>query len=280
MFLTDLISVYVGRNDCGAGNEHQLRTHLRQFESYLGQRARIDHLNADTINRHLQQMKVQGSSASYRKNRKTYLVCLWNLAADEGLTTEPPRRKLVKIKQGERVVDAWTSDDVRNLVEFAGRLSGTYRTGIRKSDWWQSYLLASWDTGLRGCDLRALQRRDIRPGGFATIIQSKTGKAISISLSQSTMEAIHKTFPSNRVYVWPLWGSVEIFRREAARIIRSAGLDGSLKRLRSGSGTAAEIAHPGRGHEHLGNTRKIFERHYLAKHLIVDNRASPPPLLG
>ena len=50
---------------------------------------------------------------------------------------------------------------------------------------------------------------------------------------------------------------------EFSRIVAKAGLDGSFKKLRKSSGTRAEQLEPGRGHIHLGNSRKVFEQHYL-----------------
>lgn len=57
-----------------------------------------------------------------------------------------------------------------------------------------------------------------------------------------------------------------------------AGLSGSIGRLRHSSGTAFEISHPQRGHEHLGNTRKVFEGHYLDESLIGGEVDMPPEL--
>lgn len=45
-------------------------------------------------------------------------------------------------------------------------------------------------------------------------------------------------------------------------VVAAAGLVGTFKTLRKTSGTQAEIL-TGRGHEHLANTRGIFEKHYL-----------------
>ena len=58
--------------------------------------------------------------------------------------------------------------------------------------------------------------------------------------------------------------STEMVRRVWRRITAKAGTHGSLKKLRSTSGTRAEEVAPGRGHEQLANTRQVFERHYLA----------------
>ncbi len=69
--------------------------------------------------------------------------------------------------------------------------------------------------------------------------------------------------PPHRPLAWPLWASHEMFRREAKAIFDAAGLSQfSLSYIRSAAGTAVEKT-IGDGHEFLGNTRKVFEQHYL-----------------
>jgi integrase len=278
VLLVDYLQTYISRRDTSAGHVHQLTTHLRQFEKWLVRPAAASDLTAENLNAHLKAMRDDRLSPAYRAQRKKNLLCLWNSLADDDLLTPPPRRKLLRVNRPDEAVEAWTIPELQRLVCAAEKLRGQYKNGIDRAAWWRSYLLAAWDTGLRGCDLRQLRRRDITPGGRVVIVQSKTGRMIACQLSNETMSAIHRTFPPARDLVWPLWGSVEIFRRQARKLIESANLTGSLKRIRSSSGTAAEIAHPGRGHEHLGNTRRVFERHYLARHLLRDQRPSPPPL--
>ena len=92
------------------------------------------------------------------------------------------------------------------------------------------------------------------------------------------MEAIDASFPPDRELIWPLWGRLGCWRRAAKRLVRAAGLPGSIGRLRHSSGTAVEIKHPGRGHEHLGNTRAVFERNYLDHQMIEGNKVLPDSL--
>lgn len=76
-----------------------------------------------------------------------------------------------------------------------------------------------------------------------------------------------------------MWASAESFRKEARKLISAAGLPGSLKWLRSGSGSNFERLHPGRGHEHLGNTRAVFEAHYLVDEIVNSDAALLPEAL-
>jgi hypothetical protein len=92
--------------------------------------------------------------------------------------------------------------------------------------------------------------------------------------------AIDATFPPDRPLCFPTWGRLELWRREALRLVKLAGLSGGIGQLRHSSGTAVELHHPGRGHEHLGNTRAVFERHYLDLDQTAFERPLPPELKG
>ena len=52
----------------------------------------------------------------------------------------------------------------------------------------------------------------------------------------------------------------EHFRTEFARIVKAAGLVGTFKKLGKSSGTMADEMQPGRGHVHLGDTRRVSKR--------------------
>jgi hypothetical protein len=125
-----------------------------------------------------------------------------------------------------------------------------------------------------------LERGWIPPDGRLQIIQRKTGGRHVAQLRPSTIAAIDATFPPARRRCWPLYCCLREWRRAAAELVRSAGLSGSIGRLRHSSGTAAEVAHPGRGHEHLGNGRAVFERHYLDPLAVMSDPPLPPELPG
>jgi hypothetical protein len=60
----------------------------------------------------------------------------------------------------------------------------------------------------------------------------------------------------------------EHFRVEFAKIVKAAGLVGTFKKLRKSSGSRAEQLNAGSGHVHLGNSRRVFEQHYLGSDAI------------
>jgi hypothetical protein len=79
----------------------------------------------------------------------------------------------------------------------------------------------------------------------------------------------------------PVWGkmmAVETFRQTFSRIVRKAGLTGSFKKLRKSCGTSVEMLYPGRGHLALGNTRRVFELHYMSRLMLNEKPVGPEKL--
>lgn len=163
-----------------------------------------------------------------------------------------PRKKVMPIKVPEKLPRCWTADDVKLLLISASRLKGQYRDGQQKSLYWRSYVLAVWDSGLRGCDMRRIPRAAICDDGWAMIVQHKTGKLMRLLFRAETVRAIHDTFPPDRELIWPAWSRLEAWRGEARRLVLGAGLKGSIGQLGRSSGTDEEMDNPGRGHEYAG----------------------------
>jgi hypothetical protein len=106
-----------------------------------------------------------------------------------------------------------------------------------------------------------------RNNQFITV-RHKTGRRVAVGLYPATLELIDATFPPERKLIWPLSVSREWMRQTFCKIVEIAGVSGSLKWLRAGSGTSVDELH-GHGEQHLGNSRAIFERHYLCRKLQV-----------
>ncbi|MEX0677783.1 MAG: hypothetical protein WD063_11950 [Pirellulales bacterium] len=77
--------------------------------------------------------------------------------------------------------------------------------------------------------------------------------------------------------VFPTLWSNEQFRKDFRHVVHAAGLSGTFKKLRKSRGTEAELL-TGRGHEHLANSRKEFEVHYLDRTRVHREPIRLPPL--
>jgi len=280
MKLSDFAAQYAAQRDVCEEYVEQIAVVVRSFDRHLGHAARFDDLTADAVNSWLSSLRVGGLAPGTRHSRRRVILTLWQAAADRDMVSEPRRRLIAQPRRRDRLVRAWSEDEVCRLLVAAEQLSGPLgATGIDAGLYWSSYVRAAWDTGLRGCDLRSLERGWISPTGRLQIVQHKTGGRLTVALRRSTLDAIARSFPPDRRLIWPRWCCLRYWRVQARRLVRSAGLIGSLGQLRAASGTAVERAHPGRGHEHLGNSRRVFERHYLDP-LAVADPPLPPELTG
>lgn len=275
MRLLDFVIRYADARDISAAHIAQLRYSVAGLDKFAGRPVCTCDLSPELLNAYLRQMKESRCSDSYRKSRRLNLLTLWAAAADAGLATEPSRRKIMRIAVRDRITHAWSVEQVRHLLAVAKELPGMIGH-IPRCLYWPAYVAAAWDSGLRGVDLRSFERTWVRPS--MQIVQRKTGRRVRVQLRQSTIGLIWQSFPPDRAHVWPQGGCIRQWRHDASEVVKAAGLTGSIGRLRHSSGTALEKESPGHGHEHLGNGRKVFERHYLDESQIEDTRPLPPEL--
>lgn len=275
MLLDQWAAAYAARRDACPKYAENLRAAARGLSRTAGGPVRTAELSADLLNRHLRSLAARLLSDQHRANQRRLLLTLWRSAARRGLAVTPPLDDVATVRVRDRLVRAWSLEEVRQLLAAAESAPGACGT-IPARLYWPSYVRAAWDTGLRGCDLRSLEFAWLK--ARVQYVQRKTGRRIWLSLRPATLQAIaacHSAQPSSRL-VWPLWCHMRNWRLAAADLVASAGLAGSIGRLRHSSGTAAEGANPGRGHEFLGNGRAVFERHYLAEP--PSDRPLPPEL--
>lgn len=276
--LRDFVDEYVSARDISDSYANQLYWFVNALERSAHRSLMVSDLQIVLINDHLKSTR-NTLSAETRKSHRRMALTLWQAAADCHLVPEPSRRKVMRIRTPDHWHRSWTTEQVQSLLQATQKLCCTYQGGMSKSCYWRSYILGAWDSGLRGCDMRRVRREDIDREGRAVVIQHKTGRLLRVCFRPETMAAIHASFPPNRDLVWPLWGRIECWRREAQRLVSLAGLRGSIGQLRHSSGTAVELLYPGHGHEHLGNTRQVFERHYLDHQRVQERRLLPESLL-
>jgi len=255
--ILEIANRYVTTHDISEGHARELRGHARRY----GQPLSAECLNAD-----LKRLRSLGRSDSYIRNRRVYVLMLWRYAASLDLITDPPMSKIMRVRRRDLVPCGYIAKEVARLVESASYLNGTYSSGISRAAWWMSFIQSDWDTGLSVCDMLAVERSWIQPNGEFITVRHKTGKRVKVGLWPSTITLIDATFPPERELIWPLTISREMMRRTFATIARKAKLGGSLKWLRAGSGTSVDELH-GHGEQHLGNTRQVFEQHYLCSTL-------------
>jgi hypothetical protein len=113
----------------------------------------------------------------------------------------------------------------------------------------------------------------------------KTGKTHFFRLTRETSEAIASTEPSGRSLLWPwsksqcwLLKTIQRDILEPAGVSYGRGRGGVFHKIRRPAGTLCE-ANGGDGARLLGNTRAVFERHYLDGRLVGNGQSQFLPRL-
>lgn len=260
MTITTLVSGYVLSHDLRPSTAEQYRRIVGVYCSHHGYDVPLSEFTATALSRFLLAKQEAGRSSHYRKSLRNCLIALLRFSGN----TE--RVRPVKLSQLEP--EGWTPAEIGRLLDAAGAM---YRVSHRLK--WQRIIAFAYYTGLGQVDLSQLRREDISAGGIVRTHRSKTGTRVVASIPLELLDGLPVSgllFPVK---------SKEAFRATFARIVKAAGLVGTFKKIRKSAGTEAERLHPGRGHELLANTRKVFEAHYWDRR---EARESPirPTLLA
>lgn len=281
--LWDYAARYVRHVDGSIGYLTQLRWAIRSLERFAERQLYVCDLNEDLLNDYLLAAKDKLSGQT-RLSRRNALLRLWKEAArDPRLEHRPPfpNRDLVdRVKRRHRLPEAWSIDDVRKLFAAADRLRGYYDGWLSKRLYWRAYILSAWSTGLRRCDLVEIGSAEITASGRVGILQRKSGRAVFGQLSVEAQTAVAELVAHHKNgKVFPVWSTVQTWRRIAKRLVRRAGLRLSIGKLRASAGTDVELFRPGYGPQFLGNTPEVFYERYFDRRLGGD-LPTPRPLTG
>ncbi len=250
--LREVVESYCLSRELKKSTESYYRRVLSVFSRWLGRVPRTEEFTPDMVSRFLAAKQHDNRSSYYRKSLRNGLRALL-----VHIGRDIPRGKLRSVKLTTLEPIAWTEEEVGRLV-FACDVM--FEGDHEKRLYMRTLILAAYYTGASQIDLHGLTRANIAANGIVRYLRSKTGKPVVTAMPVDLIAQLPPSDP-----IWPLKISPEMFRRRFAQIVKIAGLRGSFKTLRKSSGTGVEMLHPGRGHEHLGNSRKVFETHYLAR---------------
>lgn len=272
--ISEYAGFYIRLLDGSDGYLLQMRWTIAAFQKWAGRTLYIDELNEQLINDYLHFTK-DNLAPETRRSRRNILVRLWRHAAtNPTLSVRPasPNRDLIgKVKRRSSAPLLWDLPNCQQLLAVADELTGEYRNGVCKRLYWRAWILAVWSSGLRRCDLMALKRADVPASGRVTIVQQKTGKHVTGEFKPEALAAIDQLCMQHKgELVFPLWCSLRCWRKIAQRIVRRAGIGGSIGKLRGSAGTAVENLFPGRGPQFLGNSPQVFYKFYYDRRLSND----------
>lgn len=261
--LQQLLADYLLRNDLRTSSAEFYSRTVAVFRSWYGGDVPSEALTAELVNAFLADKQKLGRSGHYRASLKAGLRAILGERID--------RRRLRRIRTEPLEPQFWTASEVAKLIAACQCLPSKHR------EYFRQIIAVAYHTGLSLIDLHQLHRhRHIDGDGLVRIRRSKTGAEAVAKIPADLLASLPR-----QGLVFPRRFTGEMFRRYFRQCVQEAGLCGSFKTLRSSSGTVAELQ-TGRGHEHLANTRRVFERHYLVKERIarkpveIDLPPTPP----
>lgn len=254
---------YVRLVDGSDGYREQLAVAVHQLERHAGRELTLADLSEDLLTDWLDGMRKCLSDTT-RRNRRNMLLRIWRDAARHGLHRWPNPELVQRVRLQSPIPRAWSIEQVRTLLAIAGTLRGRYKRRWPKSLFWQAWILVTWDTGLRACDMFRLRIADV--GERIVVRQVKTRRPVYLRLRPAALAAIASWLDAtgrDRECVFVRWTWPGTWRATAQRLVERARLPGSIGWLRRSAGTAAELAHPQQGYQFLGNSPATFYRYYF-----------------
>ncbi len=247
----------------------QIRSRCGEFARWLGDRD----VSAELLNRFLIDLGPTLAASTVRGYRTAILSVL--RSADW-----TPEMQVRSIRVSLSRIECFTAEEIVAQIKAAGRMKGELPNGMTNADFWTLAIHAGYGIGVRQADLLAVRKAEIADDGTHTIRPSKTSrfnKEITVRFPPSAMVLIRR---HSLEYAVPWPHSQEHFRQEFKALLIAAGVRrGSWKWLRRSAGTFAELHRAGDGHRLLGNSAKIFAKHYDASASIDPRPISPPPLM-
>lgn len=277
-----LPGLYRQNHDITENTYEQLENVAKLFERFAGADFDCSRLSASLANQWLLHRKQSGLSPSTCKGNRTALLLLWREA--HALGHAPPVEKVRVVKVPATVPIAFTAAELVSLKAACKSLAGQFRrVPIRRRIYFESLFDAAYDTALRLGDLLSVERSWIWPGGFVSLVQSKTGNSQRVQLRPSTLAKIDECMADwpGRAMIWPQFScDRKRFYEYIRRLVASAGIrKGTMKWIRRSSASYVEATYPGCGAAHLGHrTPGMAERFYFDPNIVRKNKPLPPPL--
>jgi integrase len=253
---------------------------LSVFDRWHGSPVLLSELQDSLINRFVVDQTPRLSPRTVKRQRDNVLA-VWRYAADPHGLCEPPRR-IRPVRIPRRIPDAWTLKELRRMIDAAKRAEGVYPCGIKIADYWELFIRAGYDTGLRLSDLMSLPVDVLRAPTFQ-IVQSKTQVAIRKRFAPATIELAKRTLTSRELLLPWCFGRDVIGKHWKKFVLRPAGLPTGRRegpqKMRRTSASHLEAAVPGSARFHLGHsTPGLAEKHYLAPDVCGGELKLPPEL--
>lgn len=250
------------------GSINQMAIGIRLLNRWAGREITLAELSDDLLIQFLNHYAQTRARPTVNAKRRIFLS-LWRCAHRRGDLPHGPG-EIPRMREYIRQPEAWEQEELGRIIVEAQREEGEIAF-LPARRWWTSLILSVYDVGGRIGAVRAVCQSDVdirRQGLLLRAEHQKTGRDEWCPLSEQTVAACAGIMDSPRLLMWPWCFSREwlderfrqLLRRAGVRFGRQAG--GLWNKLRRTAGTLIE-ANGGDGSRHLGNSRRVFEAHYL-----------------
>ena len=189
-YLDEYLPTYAASRGIALGSMRQIKYAINAFDRWRGKRTRLSDLTEDMVNLFVAEYGADREPKYILKQRNDILG-LWRQAVRQRILEDPPNPYwITQIKLERKIPDAWTIEEMREMLTASSTWPGRYRDGTLRRDWWGMYLRAKWDSGFRDCDLFKLPSSSMDASGHITIIQQKTGYPVTRSFHPGTLTRI------------------------------------------------------------------------------------------
>lgn len=266
MHLSEFVELYGRDRDIARATWDDYRWVVKAFEKWYGRSLALDDLSARLITDYLCWMIDLGRKPATLRSRRMKLLVLWGAAFDGGYTTNPPDKRIRRIRVPDPNPQGLTHGEMCRLVAWCQvNLRRKMRlVPVPAGDYLAALFLFLWATGMRLGDAVSMEYAWLGP--TITWRQSKTGRWHRASLSPATLAAIEK-IRTERAMIWPRPGKNRTaLYRLIRRAFKGAGLAGTSKWIRRGVATDVYLSggDPGQALGHVPGSRVAF-RHYVSQ---------------
>lgn len=187
MHLADDVETLIAERSICEGTQNQYRRSVRCYSEFLGKPAERGHLVEPSINRWLMSVEKKRSPETVL-GRKRGITAVWNWLAEQQLVPHYNPNRLRRIKTPEHVPKAWSLDNERALLAAAATMPGRLACGVTAVELLTAWVWIGYESGLRPSDI--LRIRVDQVGKTVSIVQHKTGKPHTFSLSEAALAAL------------------------------------------------------------------------------------------
>ncbi len=243
----------------------QMRNRNAEFSAFVG----AADITSDLLNQFIIELGKTRRPITVRGYRTSVLSVL-------RFAKWQPENPVRSVRVSAEKLDCFTADEIVAQLKAAARMRGELPNGVSNADFWTLAVHGGYGIAVRQADLLSIDAADIAIDGTCSVIPSKTKRAVAVKFPPEALKII-RSHGQGRAVPWP--HSQEHFRQEFKALCIAAGVRrGCWKWLRRSAGTYAEMRQAGTGHRLLGNSPRIFHRHYDASGTIDPRPIEPPRL--